>query len=142
MRRLLAGSRSGHLSTSPIDLESVPGLQDALDALTEGDSAPTLDYGGKDRFDLRRYQTHVQAHAGPIVLELDSIPPLIEDARLDRIWRFIAIIFLAHAGLLHVWQDGAAIMVKQRETDTEGQGVPGELEDADGIEGSVGPAET
>ena len=49
-------------------------------------------------FDLSRYQAHVQAHIRPIPVSLEQIPPLSENRRLDRIWRFIAIIFLAHAG--------------------------------------------
>jgi len=79
-----------------------------------------------------------RAHIERFPVSLDDLPPLIENRRLDRIWRFIAIIFLAHAGLAEVWQDGKDIMVMQREIDREGQDVSGELEEADGVEGFVG----
>ena len=76
-----------------------------------------------------------------IALSLDEIPPLNKDSRSDRIWRFIALIFLDHAGILHAWQDGPTIMVIQREANGERQDVPGDLEDLDGIEGSLGRVE-
>ncbi len=105
--------------------------------LTQADE-PAASCACRQRFNLSRYQAHVQAHIRPIAISLEQIPPLSENRRLDRIWRFIAIIFLAHAGIVDVWQDGPNIMVMQRETDTERQGVPGDLEEADGIEGAVG----
>ncbi|MBN2561392.1 MAG: hypothetical protein JXQ75_10730, partial [Phycisphaerae bacterium] len=46
---------------------------------------------------------------------MDEIPLLDEDRRIDRIWRFIAIIFMAHARILDVWQEGESIMVIKRE---------------------------
>ena len=45
-------------------------------------------------------------------LSLEDIPPLSEDARNDRIWRFIALIFLAHAGVIDIWQDGPTMAEK------------------------------
>ena len=89
--------------------------------------------GGAPRggFDLRRYQTHIVAHLQEIPVGLDEIPPLIEDRRLDRIWRFIAVVFLAHAGTLDVWQEGMIIKVIKHETHAVGQGVPGETEEPD-----------
>ncbi|MFC1794741.1 hypothetical protein ACFL3Q_14275, partial [Planctomycetota bacterium] len=60
----------------------------------------------------------------------------------DLIWRFIAVIFLAHAGIIDVWQQGQNIIVIKHETNRKRQDVLGELEEADGIQGSVGGAET
>jgi hypothetical protein len=55
----------------------------------------------------------------------DDIPPLEENARLDRIWRFIAIIFMAHFGQISLLQEGQVITVRRNETDREGQEIPG-----------------
>ena len=75
-------------------------------------------------------------------VSLDEIPPLSEEnVRKDRIWRFIALIFLPHAGIVDLLQDGQDILVMKHETNREGQGVFGESEEADGIEGSVGRVE-
>ena len=132
VRQMLAESRSAALPPQPMDLNSMPGLLDALNQLVQtGGSSAELAL--PPTFSLGRYQAHVEAHIRPIAISLEQIPPMSENTRLDRIWRFTAIIFLAHAGILDVWQDGPTIMVKQRETDTEGQGVPGSIEEADGI---------
>ena len=136
VRQLLAESRSNVVQPEPAALESLPGLLEALNALTQG-LEPRLSLPEGSGFSLKRYQNHVQAHLQPFPVSLREIPPLGDDARKDLIWRFIAILFLAQAGIVEIWQDGQDIMVKQRETDTEGQGVPGELEEADGLEGVV-----
>jgi hypothetical protein len=110
----------------------VPGLIGSLNALT-GDVELPVFPEQTPQFNLSRYQTHISVHIRPIAISLDEIPPLSDNRRLDRIWRFIAIIFMAHAGILDVWQDGQEIMVMQREADSERQVVPGDLEEADGI---------
>ncbi len=137
VRLMLTESRSGIVDQAAIDLGAVPGLTEALDELSAVTELPFV-YEPRNGFDLRRYQAHVRAHIGAIPKTLEEIPPLGDRAKIDRIWRFIAIIFLAHAGVVHVWQDGSTVMVMQCETNREGQDVLGELEGADGVEGLVG----
>ena len=129
VRQMLAESRSGVIQLPAAELEAVPGLIDALNALAGGVELPVV-LEQTPRFSLSRYEAHIQAHIGPITLSLEQIPPLSENRRLDRIWRFIAIIFMAHAGILDAWQEGPTIMVIQRETNPERQGVPGDFEEA------------
>jgi hypothetical protein len=140
VRRMLAESRSEIVSLPVADVSAIPGLTDALNGLVAG-AEPIMAWVPRDGFDLKRYQSHIQAQIGAIALSFEDIPPLDENARIDRIWRFIAIIFLAHTGILDIWQHGQTIMVKQREADRERQGVPGDLEGADGIQGSLGRVE-
>jgi hypothetical protein len=102
-----------------MDLASVPGLLDTLNALTAMPElaawAPLI-----QKFDLDRYEAHLVAHIGAHERRFDDLPPLDANPRLDRIWRFIAIIFMAHAGLIHVRQQGSTILVvKADETDAE-----------------------
>ena len=124
VRKMLAESRSGSVSPPPADLEAIPGLLDALNGLTVGvDVAAWLP--PCKGFDLNRYQRHVQGYLSEVELGFDDIPPLDQDARLDRIWRFIAIIFLAHAGQVIIEQEGQRILVRQNEANREGQGIPG-----------------
>lgn len=139
VRKMLAESRSLPVQTSAADLGSVPGLVDALNNLT-ADAAAWQSWAQSKGFDLKRYQSHIQAHLQPFEITFGEIPPLDKNARLDRVWRFIAIIFMAHNGLLRIWQEGPDIMVMQYETDTEGQGFPGEAEEPDGFEGALGRA--
>lgn len=136
---MLAGTRSGAIALEPMGDSDHAGLFAALSAMSLEaftSAVPEL----RDRLDLARYQTHIRAHLQTIPINLNQIPPLSENARLDRVWRFIAVIFLAHTGQAHVWQEGEHIQVMQREVDREGQAVPGDSEDLDGVEGPVGRA--
>jgi len=136
VRQLLAGSRSGTFQPPAAELETVSGLMDALNTLTSAIERPMV-LEQKPQFSLNRYQAHINAHIRPFPIGMEDIPPLSENRRLDRIWRFIAIIFMAHAGVLDIWQEGPDIMVMPREVNPERQGVPGDLEAVGGIEGSV-----
>ncbi len=134
---MLAESRSGNLALEHADLSGVPGLLEALNALTAGlndDVAAEC----RGQFDLRLYESHVQAHLRDYPVDLAGMLPLGEDLRKDLIWRFIAIIFLAHAGVVDIWQEGQEIMVTKHEANREGQDVSGESEAVDGVEGPVG----
>jgi hypothetical protein len=140
VRQMLAESRSADLPLPPADLNSAPGLVDALNGLTIGLDT-TLPNEPHDQFDLKRYETHIEAYIRHFPVNLLDIPPLGEDARKDLIWRFIAAIFLAHTGIVDIWQDEQDIMVIKHEANTEGQGVPGEFEQADRIKGPLGGIE-
>jgi hypothetical protein len=96
----------------------------------------------RDEFDLKRYEKHIQAHIQDFPLSLGEIPPLSRECgRKDLIWRFIAAIFLDHAGIVDVWQENRDVMVIKHEADRERQDVHGELEEPDGIERPLGGIE-
>jgi len=140
VRKMLAESRSADLPLQIGDLNDMPGLVEALNGLTAGlDADFAVQY--RDKFDLKRYQSHIQAYIGDYPINLLDIPPLSENARKDVVWRFIAVIFLAHTGIVDIWQDDNDIMVIKHETDTEGQGVFGEFEDTDRVERPLGGIE-
>ena len=113
-RRKVVEERSGQVDVPSADIQSVPGLVDALNQLSSGiDLAPLLPLC--KGFDLNRYQAHILAHIEDDEERFDTIPPLDPDRRLDRIWRFIAIIFLAHAGQVEIQQEGRTITVRRHE---------------------------
>jgi hypothetical protein len=137
IQHMLSASRSGTLEPGPASLEGLPDLLAVLNSLT----APTelaARLPPREAFSLQRYEAHVQAHLREIPITFDEIPPLSENTPYDRVWRFIAILFLAHAGAIRVWQEGPTILVILREADREGQAVPRDVEDAHGVEGIVG----
>jgi rubredoxin len=137
VREMLAGSRSGDLPLDHASLGSVPGLVDALNALTAGiDESIAVE--ARDEFNLKAYENHVQAHIQDFPVNLAEIPPLSEHPKRDLIWRFIAVIFLAHTGVVDIWQEGRNIMVKKHEANREGQDISGASEGSDGVEGLVG----
>jgi hypothetical protein len=140
VRQMLAECRSSDLPLEGIQLETVPGLVEVLNSLTQGiDEAIKIEL--RDTFDLERYEQHVRNHLRDFPLSLSQIPPLIENARKDLIWRFIAAIFLAHAGAADIWQEGHDVMVMKHEANRKGQDILGESEDPDGIQRPVGGIE-
>jgi hypothetical protein len=98
---MLEESRSADLPLGAVDLTTVPGLLDALNGLTAG-LYSTLEIEARGEFDLIRYEKHIKIHIQDFPLNLIEIPPLSENLRKDLIWRFIAVIFLAHARI--VWR--------------------------------------
>ena len=116
VRIMLAESRSDALMLEATDLDSVPGLVDVLNSLTKG-LAKSVKLELKSQFDLNRYQDHVNKCLTSKPMELREIPPLIENLKIDLIWRFIAIIFLQHYGQIDIQQQQEEIMVIKREVD-------------------------
>ena len=133
VREMLAQSRSEALPLDAVDLDSVPGLVAALNSLSQGiDEQMLVELKGK--FDLDRYQEHIKAHIEDLPIDLRGIPAIIEDARKDLIWRFIAVIFLEHEGEVEIRQEGQIIWVSKY-ADRQGQDVSGDIEEVNGIEG-------
>jgi hypothetical protein len=116
VRKMLAESRSDSLMLEATDLDSVPGLVDVLNNLTKGlDESVKLEL--KSKFDLNLYQEHVSKCLTSKPMNLREIPPLIENLKIDLIWRFVAIIFLQHYGQIDIQQQQEEIMVVKREVD-------------------------
>jgi hypothetical protein len=130
VREMLAECRSEPLTLEATDLDSVPGLVEALNNLT-GDLEVSLPLEVKGKFDLGRYQRHIRSclKAGPQTLR--QIPPLIENLRMDLIWRFIAIIFLEQARSVTIRQQGKTIWVIKCD-DRQRQDIPGQAEEVNG----------
>ena len=133
VREMLAQSRSQALTLGAVDLDSVPGLLAALNGLTGGiDEKVLIEQKGK--FDLSRYQTHIKAHLQDFPIDLRGIPALIDNARKDLIWRFIAAIFLEHEKAVHIQQEGQKLWVSYY-VNRQGQDFSGEIEDINRVEG-------
>ena len=110
VQTLLAESRSNPLRLGEIDLGSSPGLIDALKHLT-GDLEEPRQLESKVLFDLNRYQAHIATYLNSEPLNLRDIPSIIDNSRLDLIWRFVALIFLAHYGQVDIQQENGQIRV-------------------------------
>ena len=133
VRQMLAESRSQNICHGALNLDSVPGLLAALNGLTAGiDEKVLIELRGK--FDLYRYQQHIRKFLEDEPVDLRGIPAIIENARLDLIWRFIAVIFMGHENLVDIEQQDQTIWVS-RHVDRQGQDIFGETQKADGFEG-------
>ena len=64
-------------------------------------------------FDLHAYRRHLLERAQGCVVEFEGVSALVQDARLDRVYRFITAVFLDHEGLLNIEQqhDGTITLV-------------------------------
>jgi hypothetical protein len=116
VRQMLADGRSAAVSVSAADLGQFPDLMAALDELTlnnQDHSDRHLPSTG-ERFDLSRYQRHIEAHLQPFPIVFTDIPPLSENRRKDLVWRLIAILFMDQAGTAVIWQQGKDIMVQAK----------------------------
>lgn len=120
LQQRLQESRSPPLDTPAAELQSIPGLLTALDELVGmGDVAVWLPLC--KGLDLNRYQEHVRGHVQRRPMDFDDIPALEGNRRLDRVWRFVAVVFMAHAGLIDIEQEGRTIMLRLKdETDHQG----------------------
>ena len=118
VRQMLAANRSPIAEIGPAELEEFAALQAALDEMTRSVESPAAATKASE-FDLHRYERHVEAQCRGCVIALTDIPPLIKDPHRDVIYRFIALIFLAHTGVVRVWQEGRDILVTHRETHAE-----------------------
>ena len=134
---MLAESRSEFADMKAADLNTVPGLVGALNGLTSGIDAKLL-LQLKNQFDLGQYQQHVLKHIDEIPTDIRDIPELIKNRRRDLIYRFVAVIFLAHEGKIDIEQEGEKLWVKTH-VDRQGQTISGETEGTDRIQRPLGP---
>jgi len=132
----LVENRSDTLAFEATDLNSVPGLVGALDSLSQDMEEPVV-LESKNRFDLNRYQDHVRHYIDEEPIDIKAIPAIIEDTRLDLIWRFVATVFLEHYGQVETRQAGQTIWVMKHDN-RKGQGFFDGIADTDGFQGSVG----
>lgn len=116
IRRLLAESRSCELSfmENP-DLTSVPGLLDDLNDFVKGESGPisNLFIPAKNPFIMDDYRKHILSGLGWDSLLFSSMNPLIEDKRLDRVYRFITLVFMENDHEVELTQYGHDLMVQR-----------------------------
>ena len=124
-RLILARSRRVLPDTEP-RLDDVPGLSDALDSLAELPLPRELitRYLDDPEWDMTRYRAHILENTGYYEALFDRIPPLLEDARRDRIFRFVACVFMCHEGEVRLVQQDDMLVIERNEPDREGQGIP------------------
>ena len=123
LRKMLAENRSDAVNVPPADdLLAVPGMLSALDGPT-GALAEEIVSEERERFDLKRYEGGVWDHVSHEPVCFDDIPALIDNERQDRIWRFVAILYMDTARLIDIWQEEGMIMVMKHEADRKGQDV-------------------
>jgi hypothetical protein len=114
VKRLLTGSRSGPLlfMEEPC-LDSLPGLQEALDAFISSGGITFGRFLPKSGFSMKEYRNHILSVLGVGSRLFSEIRPLADDYRRDKIWRFITLIFMTQDREVELTQFGADILVER-----------------------------
>jgi hypothetical protein len=117
IRQLLAESRSESfaLTENPI-LESIPGLIEDLNEFIQNASEKSGKYSFDTDvpFDMDKYRKHILSMLSWDCMLFSDIEPIIEDDRKDRAWRFITLIFMAHAHEVEINQQDNDLSVQRR----------------------------
>jgi len=122
MQRLLAASRSLDIAITEFptnaDLDS---FSQALDAFVGHEQMLDVDaFLGRDCFQMEVYRSMVLASLHGRTVRFDTLPPVCPDKRLDRIRRFIALLFMEQAHEVWLEQREREILVMPYETYVEG----------------------
>lgn len=115
VRLMLLGTRSDALCISELpELGEVPGLTEALGSFVEQRQAvPLSRFVGDDVFSMEDYrQAILRALCGCSVL-FDAIPRVGQDARKDRVRRFVTLLYMEHDHEVTMSQYGERIVVEK-----------------------------
>ena len=115
LRRLLLDSRSAPCwPDTPPTLEELPGFADDLAPFVAALAQPmeTVRWV-RPYFDMAAYRRHLLDRVTGCVVEFEGVSAVIDDPRLDRVYRFITAVFLEHEGALVLRQshDGRITLV-------------------------------
>jgi predicted RNA-binding Zn-ribbon protein involved in translation (DUF1610 family) len=117
-RLILARSRR-IVSCEKPSLDDVPGLSDALDEMAGLPLPEELvrRFMQDPELDLDHYERHILENMGIEAAFFDHIPPLLDDRRRDRIFRFVACVFMCHRGRVKLLQQNDALVIERHEPD-------------------------
>jgi hypothetical protein len=78
-------------------------------------------------FSMQKYREHILSSLGDGSRVFSNIEGLMQDCRLDRIWRFVTLIFMQQDGEVVLSQYGNDLLVERvrYEASSEGQGFSG-----------------
>jgi len=122
MRRLRANARSDPLFPSELPaFDSIPGLKMALDEFI-GSAEPIrlAEFRGEHPFDIEQYRQAILAYLEDFRVLFSGLPKISDDLRLDRIWRFVTLIYMEQEQEVHLSQCGGDIWVIRHEAYDEG----------------------
>ena len=116
IRRLLAGSRSGHLPLmEEPDLEAIPGLIQDLNAFVQQESFDISEFTFETgcSFHMDDYRQHILSSLSWNAIAFSEIAPIMDDCRQDKVWRFITLVFMDHERDLELRQYGDDLLIQR-----------------------------
>jgi hypothetical protein len=125
VRRLLAESRSGKLTlTNDPDFDAIPELFKDLDLFIQN-NAYQFSYGAfdlKSGFDMTPYRTHILSMLSQSPVRFSSISPIPGDNRLEKVRRFITLIFMDNDREVNIQQHGNDLLIWRRQDEAYAEG--------------------
>jgi hypothetical protein len=125
IKRLLAESRSGALPFLEYPkLESIPNLIQDLNDFIQNNSTPICQssFDVKPGFQLNHYREHILSILGWNSMLFSDIVPLVDDYRLDRIWRFVTLVFMQNDREVDLTQYGSDLLVQRNSNEAYSKG--------------------
>ena len=109
----LAGSRSAELCLLNEPVLNPSFVQDLDDFVgTQGLNPSEVLSGDKAGFSMQKYRKHILCALGSGSGLFSEIEALIEDCRLDRVWRFVTLVFMRHEREVELSQYGDQLVVR------------------------------
>ncbi|MEA3437080.1 MAG: hypothetical protein U9R43_11485 [Thermodesulfobacteriota bacterium] len=116
IRRLLAESRSETLVfMEEPELETIPGLLCDLDDFIQDGNSEFSDiiFKNENIFNIDQYWSHIQSLLGWNPIHFSEIPPLDDDYRRDRAYRFITLVYMQNDRKVDIEQEGNDLFVQR-----------------------------
>ena len=122
LRCLLAASRSNELMITDIpEIAVVHGLSMALDEFVGATAlADMADFISTDEFRMEDYRQMILSWLDDCTVRFGALPAIGEDPRLDRVRRFITLLFMEQDREVWLEQRGDEILVMRYEAHIEG----------------------
>lgn len=116
IKQLLAASRPDPLNLDEAPhLESIPGLVEDLEAFIQIEPLELnkfLSRNGPD-FNMQQYRQHILSILNWDELRFSAINSLLDDDRQDRVWRFVTLVFMQHAGEIEIDQQQNDLCIRR-----------------------------
>jgi hypothetical protein len=114
VRLMLLGTRSDALSITDLPgLDEVPGLMDALAAFVQVHAEAHAELRGVDVFEMEAYRRVILDSLCGCSVLFDAIPRVGQDARKDRVRRFVTLLYMEHDHEISMSQYGEKIVVEK-----------------------------
>jgi len=125
VRKLLAESRSGVLTLKDDpDFDAIPELFKDLDLFIQNNAYQLSDgaFDLKSGFDMTRYRTQILSLLSQSPVCFSSISPIPGDNRLDKVRRFITLIFMDNDREVNIQQHGNDLLIWRRQNEAHAEG--------------------
>lgn len=116
MKKLLALAKSHNYFPNQIEINNISGLNNTLDFFIHHTTLKLFDTQepSKVKFNLSQYRDHIlDVLPTDCVIQFDGISSIIDDNKLDRIFRFITLIYMWHYREINLIQCDNLIRVER-----------------------------